>query len=302
MSYFGESCASYNLNSDFRSVAEREEYDNNSMRRSRILEQRYAYENKKKALDAFASESKDFLLTESLFYIMKKCFPVTLESSLLDQGRSVISSFVKEEGTESLLSKFKTKTLFLSELAYIVESTHKKVLHSCEDKDAPFKITNSDMKAFHDRIDTMDTDSITKEIVSRVTKAEENFVKANIKDKENIEKLAEKTKENVDNIKAKDSDTEEELKQEFAAIYRSNVDSIMNRKKSILESIVLRMSKAIISESTLLKNFTQENGKLDMQRIIDSSEVMYTFLEMVNTLNIKPITTTYISEALASIK
>ena len=301
MSYFGE-YASYSLNSDSRSVTVREEYDNNNMRRSRILEQRYAYENKQKALDAFASESKDFLLTESLFYIMKKCFPVTLESSLLDQGRSVISSFVMEEGADSLLSRFRTKTLFLSELANIVETTHRKVLHSCEGKDAPFKITNSDMKAFHDRIDNMSTDAITKEIVSRVTKAEENFVKANMKDKENIEKLAEKTKEKIDNIKAKDVDTEEDLKQEFAALYRRDVDSVMNRKKGILESIVLRMSRAIVSESALLEQFTQENGKLDMQRIIDSSEVMYTFLEMVNTLNIKPITTSYISDALASIK
>ena len=301
MSYFGE-YASYSLNSDSRSVTAREEYDNNNMRRSRILEQRYAYENKQKALDAFASESKDFLLTESLFYIMKKCFPVTLESSLLDQGRSVISSFVMEEGADSLLSRFRTKTLFLSELANIVETTHRKVLHSCEGKDAPFKITNSDMKAFHDRIDNMSTDAITKEIVSRVTKAEENFVKANMKDKENIEKLAEKTKEKIDNIKVKDADTEEDLKQEFAAFYRRDVDSVMNRKKGILESIVLRMSKAIVSESALLEQFTQENGKLDMQRIIDSSEVMYTFLEMVNTLNIKPITTSYISDALASIK
>ena len=301
MSYFGE-YASYSLNSDSKSVAAREEYDNSNMRRSRILEQRYAYENKQKALDAFASESKDFLLTESLFYIMKKCFPVTLESSLLDQGRSVISSFVMEEGADSLLSRFRTKTLFLSELANIVETTHRKVLHSCEGKDAPFKITNSDMKAFHDRIDNMSTDAITKEIVSRVTKAEENFVKANMKDKENIEKLAEKTKEKIDNIKAKDVDTEEDLKQEFAALYRRDVDSVMNRKKGILESIVLRMSRAIVSESALLEQFTQENGKLDMQRIIDSSEVMYTFLEIVNTLNIKPITTSYISDALASIK
>ena len=301
MSYFGE-YASYSLNSDSRSVTAREEYDNNNMRRSRILEQRYAYENKQKALDAFASESKDFLLTESLFYIMKKCFPVTLESSLLDQGRSVISSFVMEEGADSLLSRFRTKTLFLSELANIVETTHRKVLHSCEGKDAPFKITNSDMKAFHDRIDNMSTDAITKEIVSRVTKAEENFVKANMKDKENIEKLAEKTKEKIDNIKVKDADTEKDLKQEFAALYRRDVDSVMNRKKGILESIVLRMSRAIVSESALLEQFTQENGKLDMQRIIDSSEVMYTFLEMVNTLNIKPITTSYISDALASIK
>ena len=76
----------------------------------------------------------------------------------------------------------------------------------------------------------------------------------------------------------------------------------MNRRKTILESIVLRMSKAIVTEEATLGDFTQENGKLDMQKIIDVSEVMYTFLEMVNTLQIKNVTPEYLRETLKSIK
>ena len=276
MSSFGDSY-SYSLNHDSRSVALREEAESENMRREHILEQRYAQDQRQRSLNAFTSESRDFLLSESLSYIMNKCFPSTIDESLLMRGRAVVESFVAEEGSMSLLNQFKTKTLFLSELANIIESTHKKVLHSCEGKDAPFKITNSDMKAFHNRIDTMNTDTITKEIVSRVTKAEEEFMKANLKDKETLEELAEKTKQNIDNVKAKDSDTENEIKQECSALYRRQVDNIMNRKKSILESMVLRMSKAVVTEESVLPQFTQENGKLDMQKIIDVSEVMYTF-------------------------
>lgn len=301
MSSFGDSY-SYSLNHDSRSVALREEAESENMRREHILEQRYAQDQRQRSLNAFTSESRDFLLSESLSYIMNKCFPSTIDESLLMRGRAVVESFVAEEGSMSLLNQFKTKTLFLSELANIIESTHKKVLHSCEGKDAPFKITNSDMKAFHNRIDTMNTDTITKEIVSRVTKAEEEFMKANLKDKETLEELAEKTKQNIDNIKAKDSDTENEIKQECSALYRRQVDNIMNRKKSILESMVLRMSKAVVTEESVLPQFTQENGKLDMQKIIDVSEVMYTFLEMVNTLKIKNVTSEYLHETLSSIK
>ena len=76
----------------------------------------------------------------------------------------------------------------------------------------------------------------------------------------------------------------------------------MNRKKGILESIVLRMSRNIVTEDTLLPSFTQENGKLDMQKIIDTSEVMYTFMEMVNTMRIKDVNTSYLNEILSSIK
>lgn len=301
MSSFGDSY-SYSLNHDSRSVALREEAESENMRREHILEQRYAQDQRQRSLNAFTSESRDFLLSESLSYIMNKCFPSTIDESLLMRGRAVVESFVAEEGSMSLLNQFKTKTLFLSELANIIESTHKKVLHSCEGKDAPFKITNSDMKAFHNRIDTMNTDTITKEIVSRVTKAEEEFMKANLKDKETLEELAEKTKQNIDNVKAKDSDTENEIKQECSALYRRQVDNIMNRKKSILESMVLRMSKAVVTEESVLPQFTQENGKLDMQKIIDVSEVMYTFLEMVNTLKIKNVTSDYLHETLSSIK
>lgn len=76
----------------------------------------------------------------------------------------------------------------------------------------------------------------------------------------------------------------------------------MIRKKGILESIVLRMSRNIVTEDTLLPSFTQENGKLDMQKIIDTSEVMYTFMEMVNTMRIKDVNTSYLNEILSSIK
>lgn len=283
-------------------VATQEHMEETSMRRNRILEQQYATEKRQKESSAFTSESKDFLLTEALTYILRKCLPDNINEALMVRGKAVAESFVKEEGSYSLLNRFKTKTLFLSELASIVEETHKKVIHGCEGKDCPFKISNSDMKAFHDRLDTMDSDQVTKEIVSRVTKAEEEFVKANAKDRETLEELSSSTEEKLNSIKNKDPEKEDQIKKEAVMFYKQKVDAVTNRKKGILESIVVRMGTSIVSEETLLQQFRLESGKLDTQKIIDTSEVMYTFLEMVNTLQIKDVDSRYLQEILSSIK
>lgn len=283
-------------------VAARENMERDNMRRTRVLEQQYATDKRRKDFNAFTSESKDFLLTESLNYLLRKCLPENITESLAMNARAVVESFVKEETSFSLLNRFKTKTLLLSELANVVETTHQKVLHGAEGKDAPFKISNSDMKAFHNKLDSLDCDQVTKEIVSRVTKAEEEFVKANIKDKETLEELSDATNKKLEGIKNKDEEKEKLIKQECTAMYRRKVDTLMNRKKGILESIVLRMSRNIVTEETILPSFTQENGKLDMQKIIDTSEVMYTFMEMVNTMRIKDVNTSYLNDILSSIK
>ena len=292
---------SYTLQSG-TSVATQEHMEETSMRRNRILEQQYATEKRQKEFSAFTSESKDFLLTEALTYILRKCLPDNINEALMARGKAVVESFVKEEGSYSLLNRFKTKTLFLSELASIVEETHKKVIHGCEGKDAPFKISNSDMKAFHDKLDTMDSNQVTKEIVSRDTKAEEEFVKANAKDRETLEELSSSTEEKLNSIKNKDPEKEDQIKKEAVMFYKQKVDAVTNRKKGILESIVVRMGASIVSEEALLQQFRLESGKLDTQKIIDTSEVMYTFLEMVNTLQIKDVDSKYLQEILSSIK
>ena len=287
-------------------VSVQENHEKVTQRRHNILEQHYIAEKRQKEFDAFTSESKDFLLTEALTYVLSKCLPNNIDGALMASGRAVAESFVKEEGSYPLISRFKTKTLFLSELANIVEETHKKVIHGCQERrkeqEGPFKISNSEMKAFHDRLENMDTDTVTKQIIARVTKAEEEFVKANIKDKETLEQLSTATEEKLNGIKNKDQDTENAIKQEAVNRYRQQVDSITNRRKGILESIVTRMATSIVKEESVLEQFKLESGKLNMQKIIDTSEVMYTFLEMVNTLQIKDVDSAYLQEVLTSVQ
>ena len=290
----------YLKSSDRTSVTLKEDMEKSDERRARLFEQQIANERRQAAHNKFVVDSKKYLLNESLFHILKQSLPKDTDASLLKLGRSVIESFTEEEDCSALINNFKTKTQFLSELASIIESTHRQVIHGCGDQDDLFKMNCSDMRIFNDKIEGLDSLGLSKAIMSRVAKAEEQFVAANMKDKEAMEELATKTQEKIDKVQHKDADMETDIKQEHTNMYHQQVKSIMNRPKNILESIVVRLSESIIKEDATRAQFSKK-GKIDMDKIIEMSEVMYTFLEMVNTLKIKDVTPAYIQEALASI-
>lgn len=159
---FLDESSSYALqSSDRHAVIESEQKERSKDHMNRILEQQYASEKRRREYSAFATESKDFLLEYSLYNLFSKCIPSNIDESLSAYGRNVIRNFVKEEGTSKLLSDFKTKTLYLSELAYIIESTHKQILHDTEDKEGPFKISGSAYKEFSKKLDRMSSSQIT---------------------------------------------------------------------------------------------------------------------------------------------
>lgn len=300
LSSFVRESSAYNLQSK-SSAAVLESMDKAEQRRKSILEQRQAYSQRERELTAFTSASKNFLLAEAMYDLFKKSIPSTVNESLTNLGRSVIDSFVNEEGASNLFAHCEN-TIYLNQLTSLVEATHKKVIKDCDGKNGPFKITNSDMKVFHDGLDKLDTEGITKEISKRVASAEEEFIKANLKDKENMEKLAQKTQEKLAKVQAKDVETESAIKNNMKALYKEQIENVERRQKSILESMVVRLSKSVVTEDASREQFTKEDGKLNMQGIIETAEIMYTVLEMANTIQIKKITPNYIKETLMSIK
>lgn len=300
LSSFVRESSAYNLQSK-SSAAVLESMDKAEQRRKSILEQRQAYSQRERELTAFTSASKNFLLAEAMYDLFKKSIPSTVNESLTNLGRSVIDSFVNEEGASNLFAHCEN-TIYLNQLTSLVEATHKKVIKDCDGKNGPFKITNSDMKDFHDGLNKLDTEGITKEISKRVASAEEEFIKANLKDKENMEKLAQKTQEKLAKVQAKDVETESAIKNNMKALYKEQIENVERRQKGILESMVVRLSKSVVTEDASREQFTKEDGKLNMQGIIETAEIMYTVLEMVNTIQIKKITPNYIKETLMSIK
>lgn len=284
-------------------ASERQAMD--AMRREKLNEQSIQKDNCIKKYNEFLIESKNFLLTEALYKLLKSCFPEDIKESLLVTGKNIVTNFVNEESADSLLYSFSTKSVFLSEMANIVNSSYKSIIENAKEEReqfySDFTIKNSDMEKFYDRLDQLDYSNMTNAIRAKVAQAEENFIQANINDRLDMEDMAEKTKEKIDNIKAKDKDTEEAIKQEHSRLYRAEVNKIMDRKRSILECLVQRTSESIMKDPALLEQYTTESGKFDTEKAINISEVMYTFLEMVNTARIKKVDESFIKNAIDSL-
>lgn len=251
---------------------------------------------------SFLKESKNFLVSEAIFKLVKGSLPDTISENLLSVAKNITSNFVVEEGADNLIRQFKKKTCFLSELALIIESSYDSIKESATTTlDSDFTIKNSDLEAFYNRLEQLDYDKMTMAIRNKVGKAEEEFIQANIADRANMEELAEKTKEKIDGIKSKSQEAEDAMKQEQTRIYKESMNNMLNRKKSILEALVNKTSESIIKDDEMRAAYTLESGKINMPSIIDTAEIMYTFLEAVNTAKIKDITPEYLTKVIESI-
>lgn len=266
-----------------------------------LNEQRDKADLRRANYNKFLVESKDFLVVEAMNKMLLQCLP-DLNPQLESVARNCCEIFVKEEGTNNILRRCKS-TLFLNEFCNIVEEAYKSVIHGAADEtEDVFQIDNSTMKGYYDKLRTLNYEPMCNTIITRVAEAEKDFVASNIKDKAKLEDAAEKAKEKVDAIKAKDENSEDKIKEEFAIMYKKDINRINNRSKNILESIISHMGEGIIKDDDLRGQFIQESGKLDTNRIIDTAEVMYTFLEMVNTTGIKEVNAAYIESVIKSIK
>lgn len=267
-----------------------------------VAEQRDRADRRRANYNKFLTESKEFLISEAMNKMLLQCLPNNLDPRLKVVGKHCCENFVKEEGVNNILRNCKN-TLFLNEFAIILEETHKKVvLGAADNKNDEFEIDNSTMKEFYDKLRGMNYEPMCKTIINRVADAEKDFVQSNIKDREQIESAAEKAKDKIDSIRTKDEDTAEDIKEEFTIMYKKEVNNIENRRRNILESIIRHMGKNIVSDDVSRNDFIQESGKLNMNRIIDTSEVMYTFLEMVNTTQLREVNAEYLEGVLKSIK
>lgn len=287
---------------DSNIVKENEQQELANEKRLALVEASYRTNDRTNKLGSFLVEAKNMLVTEAIFKLVKDSVPDTISESLLTIAKNITSNFVAEEGADSLLSRFKTKTIFLSEMSNIVSDTHDKIVENAKETFADdFTIKNSDLEAFYTRLEQLDYDKMTIAIRGKVGKAEQDFVQANIDDRMAMEKFAEESKEKIDSIKAKSQETEDAMKQEQAQIYKESVNSILDRKKSILEVLVNKTSQSIITNTDMREAYTLESGKLNTSSIIDTAEMMYTFLEAVNTAKIKEITPEYLTSVIDSI-
>ena len=251
---------------------------------------------KKKSFAEFSMGIKDSLLAESMISIYEASLPNDLKLNPANKniGIGMINTFIKENGTNNILTNVKYNSLFLSELGRMVNTYHKAIIEKVDTEDPDFKLDSYYKDDFFDNLKGEDFDELTDTIRMRVSDAIEEFIQSNINNKIDIDEVITHTKDKIDNA---GYGTSEEVKQEYANIGKRRIEKIKNRKYGILESIVQKISKSAITNKTIAESYT-EDGKLNMDKIVESATAIYTFLEMLNTAKFVNIDESYVKNFL----
>ena len=134
-------------------------------------------------------------------------------------------------------------------------------------------------------------------IAKRISDAESEFIQKNAEDKKKIEQIVDK----VDNrIKAvTDSDKAPEEKEQEAEEAQQEATRLITdikeqRFHSVFEELVKDNFDYIMKDNVLKETYTDVDGTINVAQIVESSRVMYGFLEFVNTIQLEKVNSEYI--------
>lgn len=254
----------------------------------------------------FSDSVKDKLVSLTLENMMKHIIPGY--KLLTENEKSYITTLCEEYVVENkgfkLLSKFKSSnSMLLSEYANTISDYHKLIIEKCDDNHPETcKVDDSDTDSFLSDLDKVDSADVEQTIKERVSRATEEFLQNNIKDKMEIEDILATTKDKIDTIKPSgDENVAEAIKNEYVDMQKHQIQQVKSRSKNLLESMIYRTTESIMKDDLLKESFMLEDGKLDNDSIIENTQIMYTFLEMLHTTKIEEMTNERIAGILESI-
>ena len=274
----------------------REEIDNAKLMHEAKIDNFYTYK----------ADVKKTLLTEALSRIYKgSIFHITdRESALCD---SLLGSYIESTGVDTILKNMRFSKSGL--LVSIYEAEQEAFDNITKDANADDVTSQTiDPKAIEDFWDNIDKnndiDDVTNMIRLRVSNAEEDFINKNQADKEDIKTILKDTAERVQNAKASnDNDYSEAVEESEMRIAKDKIYNIQHESyHNVFDRMVRNISEAVLKDQVIKEQFSLDNGRLDMDKIVESARCMYTLLEMVSSLKIEKVDSEYIEAALKSIK
>lgn len=256
------------------------------------------YEYKKDVKKTLLTEALGRIYKDSIFHISDR------EAALCE---ALLGAYIENTGVDTILKnmRFSKSDLLISIYEAEQEAFDKITDGSNADDVTSQTIDPKAIDDFWNQIDkNNDLEDVTNMIRLRVSNAEEEFVNKNQEDKEDIKSILKDTAERVQNAKASNdndySDAVEESEMRLAKnkIYQVQHESYHN----VFDRMVRNISESVIKNEEIKQEFTLENGRLDMDKIVESARCMYTLLEMVSTLQIEKVDSEYIEAALKSIR
>lgn len=217
-------------------------------------------------------------------------------------GYNIANNFVKEHGANKLLKEWKHGNYYMQSMQedvsnwynYLVESAEEKVKEGLSLKDA-YQIEQDNINDFIITIKDNIPKDIDETINERVADSIQDFIDDNKKNKADMEKIYMDAKSKMV------SDNDIGIQQEASMMAKRKENKILNRPTNVFGEMTKIMLESVHKISVLKESYSN-NNKLDFKKIMKDTEVMYTFLECLNTLNIVNVNESYITNMLLEMR
>jgi hypothetical protein len=234
---------------------------------------------------SFFTSAKSSLLIDAISNIVEGCLDKSVTraySNANDIARSLVSEYVNENGVDDILRKMNHSGPLMYETARIVNKYYKQIVNENVDVAPEDLSLNPELKdKFYEELEISDTDSVTEQIRQRVADSIQNWMYRNAEEKEEIKSILDKAGETM----AKYSDDEEEVQESYSQIAKQRINKIRNRDHSLFHNLVEGMCKIVLKNPEYQEAFMNE-GKLDMDSIVNNCKITYTFMEAMASLKI----------------
>ena len=229
---------------------------------------------------------KEAFLFEAIKYFYNESSVQEIEKEELQTTKdTIIMGFIKENGVENILNKFRKRDVVLTDIANFVNESTRAIMEENEEKLKDSETDPEDIQvSVYDRESFIDKMAQQKEeiedvgamVQTHVANNVEEFIASNVEDRQQIKDILDDVKEKVASIKAANADVAEQIKESKIMKARREIHKIKNSKKNILECMVNHLSKRVIAENH--QAFLDDRNSIKMDKIVETAECMLTML------------------------
>ena len=229
---------------------------------------------------------KEAFLFEAIKYFYNESAGQALEKEELQTTKdTIILGFIKENGVENILNKFRKRDVVLTDIANFVNESTRAIMEENEEKlkdseTAPedIQVSVDDRESFIDKMAQQkeEIEDVGAMVQTHVANNVEEFIASNVEDRQQIKDILDDVKEKVASIKAANADVAEQIKESKIMKARREIHKIKNSKKNILECMVNHLSKRVIAENH--QAFLDDRNSIKMDKIVETAECMLTML------------------------
>ena len=229
---------------------------------------------------------KEAFLFEAIKYFYNESSIQEIEKDELQTTKdTIIMGFIKENGVENILNKFRKRDVVLTDIANFVNESTRAIMEENEEKlkdseTAPedIQVSTDDRESFIDKMSQQkeEIEDVGAMVQTHVANNVEEFIASNVEDRQQIKDILDDVKEKVASIKAANADVAEQIKESKIMKARREIHKIKNSKKNILECMVNHLSKRVIAENH--QAFLDDRNSIKMDKIVETAECMLTML------------------------